>query len=525
MPNKIKYNSGVDANALNIGNWSVGANLGMGPTASTGFENGFEIPEGGYAIYQHSDIKGRIAHNDAELILIMNKLGDNSSTKEGALNWARQNNVLVLNENLDNITTNGLVAYFDPSKVASYPGYNTVYSLGNGNTLSVGDTNLISDGKFSFDGSAHGQSVSSYVSLNADSPNTVEVVFKMNAVPSADQAIFTDNWGPEYGIWARPNGRIGYAAYGVYDNPNSTFTPGKWHHAVMTMDPGATNSGATDQTELAAFFDGQLIGENIMYNTGNGMNDQPFTIGYDNKGGSPAAYMNGDVAYVRMYNRRLGADEVSQNYYHGPIVTRNLTQHYDFKNLVCYDQGETEIRNLVNPSSSAAIVNTSSAISYNKQLGYLEWTGDSNAYIDIPDTGQMAKFSLSTWVWNDRTGANSRHSILRNFWEIVDTSIQFWSYDFDNDYWRSSGNGAVPYDTWTHITTTWDGSVIRHYINGVLYWTDSNTSGGTSQNMYHFGGYSGRMLDGKYATLSIYNDELTAQEILDNYNAHAYRFK
>ena len=51
-------------------------------------------------------------------------------------------------------------------------------------------------------------------------------------------------------------------------------------------------------------------------------------------------------------------------------------------------------------------------------------------------------------------------------------------------------------------------------VNGVLYWTDSNTSGGTSQNMYNFGGYGGRMLDGKYATLSIHRQKIRSVDLI-----------
>jgi len=193
----------------------------------------------------------------------------------------------------------------------------------------------------------------------------------------------------------------------------------------------------------------------------------------------------------------------------------------DVSNPKCYTSGNTFVRDL-KTQNTWNIVNTNSDISYNTD-GYFEWAGVNPDYIDIEDTGQMPLFSLSAWVYNV-SGGDSRHSLLRNFWEIVGTSLQFWSYDFANDYWRATATGVVPYDTWTHICTTWDGSVIRHYINGELIWTDGSTSSGTSENFYHIGGYSGRNFKGRLGVLMVHTKTLNADEIKQNFEAHRGRY-
>ena len=121
MANNIKYNAGIDANALNIGNWSVGSDLGMGPTSASGFKKGLDIPTDGYAIYS-GNIDARIANNDIELVEILNKLGANvpADDRYNALTWAKNNNVLVLNRALENIVTDGLVFNLDPRQVSSF---------------------------------------------------------------------------------------------------------------------------------------------------------------------------------------------------------------------------------------------------------------------------------------------------------------------------------------------------------------------------------------------------------------------
>ncbi len=130
MANRIKCGSGVDAESLNIGNWSVGLfGTGGGPTSTTGFYNGIEIPLGGYAIYTDGP-RVRIAHSDDELITIMNAMAANVVTVEGALMFAKASGILVLNNPFDSLTTDGLVTYMDAKHVTSFPKDGTTwYSL------------------------------------------------------------------------------------------------------------------------------------------------------------------------------------------------------------------------------------------------------------------------------------------------------------------------------------------------------------------------------------------------------------
>jgi hypothetical protein len=237
---------------------------------------------------------------------------------------------------------------------------------------------------------------------------------------------------------------------------------------------------------------------------------------------------DGLIANIQFYTESLTDEEISQNYYQGPIITDELQQFYDFNNLMCYEGDDGlatgNITNMAVGQESAAISNTNNGISFNRTQGYMEWDGTTTANINIPNTGQMPLFTLSAWVYNLQ-GGNSRHSILTNYWEIVGTTVAFWSYDFDNTYWRSSPNGSVPYNEWTHITTTWDGSKIRHYIDGELVYTQPSSSGGTSQSLSKIAGYSGRNFYGRIGILSIYEKCLNASEISQNFLAHNSRFK
>jgi len=205
----------------------------------------------------------------------------------------------------------------------------------------------------------------------------------------------------------------------------------------------------------------------------------------------------------------------------------NIVQEWRF------DEGSGSTTYDINRSSNSGVLynfNTVAGSGDNGSSGWLSkeycvsgtclnFDGVINSYVDIiPDTGKMPLFTLSTWVYN-KSGGQYRHSMLRNFWEIDHENVCFWSYDFANDYWRTSTGSKIKYDKWTHIATVWDGTYITHYINGEFNWKDGSASSGTSQNYYHIAGYDGRIMKGRLDEMIIYNKNLSISEIRQNYIA------
>lgn len=158
----------------------------------------------------------------------------------------------------------------------------------------------------------------------------------------------------------------------------------------------------------------------------------------------------------------------------------------------------------------------------------LHFDGVQLGSVNIADIGYMPLFTLSAWIYNE-SGGDGRHSILNAFWEVVGTQICYWSYSFVNQYWRCSASGAVPYNRWSQVTTTWDGSVIRHYVDGKQVWKDSATSSGTNQIFTTIAGYTGRSFKGSIDELRVYTQALTAMEIGKRYaldvSARAFSYK
>ena len=459
---------------------------------------------------------------DEALLELINRLPDspdNFTNVDDAKAWALDNDFMIITSNRSFNTVGGdLVLHFDVSSLDCWPGRgNKLYDLsGNGNYATLYNSPNIINGYIEWNGTNEYAQISFDSSMAAWNTEQTICIWLNHTYTSGRRNPWDQAYGG-YGTWTHEQGESMSHYYGdagrnaspYVGRGSATTDRNQWNFMVTTRNTSNSKwwmNGVLHATWSHSY--GTLTTDTNVVRLARGY----------------AGYWTGKMGSVMAYSKVLTQAEILQNYYLADIVTDNLQLHYDFGHFACYDGESAEVYNLANPGQAAGTINnTGNDISYSK-AGYLSYAGSNAAYVDIPDTGQMGNFSLSAWVWNE-SGGDGRHSLLRNYWEIVGTSLQFWSYDFANDYWRSTASGVVPYDTWTHITTTWDGSVIRHYINGALVWTDSSTSSGTSQNLYVMGGYGGRKFKGRVAVLSVYTDTLTEEEVFKNYNAYQDRFK
>lgn len=120
MPNKVKFNrTGSEANSVFKGDWAVDVsspNTGGGPTSTTGFYNGVDVPAGGYAIYYENTVF--TANNSTQLLEYINTIGGDSSNLTAALYWAaQQSNIMILSSNFESIVTDGLQFAYDQQKL------------------------------------------------------------------------------------------------------------------------------------------------------------------------------------------------------------------------------------------------------------------------------------------------------------------------------------------------------------------------------------------------------------------------
>ena len=123
MANKIKLGAdGSEQNSIFKGQWALDvtpSNTGGGPTASTGFFNGPNIPAGGYAIYHEGSCF--IANDDTDLLGRIGDLGGPISSVISAMDWvALQEEIMVVNGNIDNTVRDGILLDLDMNNPTSF---------------------------------------------------------------------------------------------------------------------------------------------------------------------------------------------------------------------------------------------------------------------------------------------------------------------------------------------------------------------------------------------------------------------
>lgn len=123
MANKIKLGAdGSEQNSIFKGQWALDvtpSNTGSGPTASTGFFNGPNIPVGGYAIYYEGTCF--IANDDTDLLGRIGDLGGPISSVISAMDWvALQEEIMVVNGNIDNTVRDGILLDLDMNNPTSF---------------------------------------------------------------------------------------------------------------------------------------------------------------------------------------------------------------------------------------------------------------------------------------------------------------------------------------------------------------------------------------------------------------------
>ncbi len=538
MPNTIKYNTSSESNALSIGNMHMGVgDVGKGPTESTGFYNGINPPNGGYTIYIHKTTGGPSILrpiSDAELIDITNGIAEESYTtiNECFNYFAGQDDKIVMNNPITSIISNELRFAIDSRILPSYPhNGTTLYDLSGytNNWTSLSNVSF-NNQVFDFNGT-NSYMQGSVSSFNPDSaPNVMEVLFKPMKLNSSQQAIFSDNWGPEYGIWIYSNNTLRGAAY--TNVSSNTLEVGRWYYAVLNVQPGA-NKSSTDQTYIQFYVNGDYMGA-ANANTGNGMNDQPFSLGFDYKGGSPANHFSGSIASARLSYGQYDQSDVNFNYYGGNIVTDGLVFAADPGNLVSYESGSTTAYSLTG-SISGTLNNGVGFDGSNGGVFEFDGVDDGIKFETGMNFSGNSAITITGWLYvtgggswdrwfSGATGTNYHHPDLAI---LANGDIGFYFSNL-NTGWRDT-NQSIGLNTWALVSYVFknDGKVKIYIDDEIVY--NNTFSSGTLPTDYNFMlgnryDYNGEAIVGKIGPVSIYNRQLTAEEISQNYKANVNRF-
>ena len=564
MANSIKYNTGTEANALSIGNFHMGVgDVSKGPTSTTGFHNGINPPPGGYTIYIHNKNIGpsiQRAFNDAELIRITNTIASTSYTtiNECFNYFDGQVDKMVVDQPINYVVTDELVLDLNAGIIPSYPKSGTSWKdlSGNGNngTL-INNPDFNSNETFTVNSGGTGSERIDIVKpsqLATFQYLTIEILFKLNTLPTANYGINTPilgaRIGSDYMIFAYPQVDnkshlgVSYDDSRFRTSHESVFETevGRWvrfTHVGIPYEEGGYQRG-----KLMYYINGVLDRDEFISGDSNGWSlPNPFYVGYDARWN---VYSDVDVAAIKMYNKQLTAEEISANYFQAPIITDGLIFAIDAGNLVSYENGSTTAYSLT--GSVDGTLGGGTYYSPNNG-GMFVFDGD-NDYLQFATNPVFERgttpFTMEAWVeLLDNTGDANISAVTGGgnplcdncnggyFIYFMGSTSRVLNLRFDD-----SGLGNMDSISYTrstsfedgkfhHIVGLRDGTNTKLYLDGELVQTGTDNAVDVNDiGTFFISGWSNYRGNMNVGISRIYDRALTAEEVMQNYSAGKGRF-
>ena len=539
MANVIKYSTSKPSqSSLRKGNLAVGVgDDNYGPTSTTGFVNGMDIPNDGYVVYllHNNSPAAYVAYNDTDLIAVARTLGNSGTTVTSAKEYlAGRSDTWILNNTPPNIVTDDLILNLDASDVSSYPTAGTTWY-----DISGADNNgaMINGVDFNLNGWMEQDGTDEYIDIGPATNflpleyHSLEIMVKSSGLGAGmnSGALF----GLTYGIIVQilSGGSLSYYVYNT-DNGSSAYLfsksstgvnlfDNKWHHIVCLRNSSNAEIYIDGELNSSGGNGGTWSGTNIWASMNGRIGDNPNNVSYN---------LFGSLNSPRIYNKALSSSEILQNYYQAPIVTDGLVFAIDAGNLVSYENGDTTTNSLVG-SSTGTLVNGVGFDSANGGTWDFDGVDDK---ITLPNDLGYSATSVSVFAWYKINGSPARgyHIICGD--SQLEMSIHN-SYTFlrnglvttNGRFVSNNGNLTLNDGNYHYYGFTFDGSTKTAYVDGVVVGTQSVTGTLTTsfsgRKLGAFGG--GYYANGNMASYLVWNKVLTPSEVTQNYNAQSSRFQ
>jgi hypothetical protein len=339
MAQPIKYNTGIKTTGCCIrkGNYDIGIvqDREYGPTANTGFWNGYDVPSGGFVSFQNKASQGPSIYSipdEASLVEYGEQLnlGGSYPTRWDVLQRCSElNTIALVNIEYPEIPLiDNCLLILDPGYTASYPWTgNTFFNVAGGNptggTLNGGGSVFVKGNvSINYADSVLSYTTDKWVNVptfsatlnrftinvwfnigggNTGNINLVSQTYSQDAIytPEADCNFFIKGDGTGTGF----NG--GVRVSGIdYTRNSGGFTPGNWNNLTLTYDGG----------NLIMYVNGSPIGPAAVVPTPTSNGLDTLIGGSINglSGGASTDYFNGRIGVVHIYNEALNNLQVSQ---------------------------------------------------------------------------------------------------------------------------------------------------------------------------------------------------------------------
>jgi hypothetical protein len=227
--------------------------------------------------------------------------------------------------------------------------------------------------------------------------------------------------------------------------------------------------------------------------------------------------------------------------YGGPdIITDGLVFDMDFGSSKCYSGTGTSCKDLSVNNFNGELVNSPPHTSSTNNK-FFSFNGATNSrLIRVPNSTLLDTQtpSVEVWIktnatnqngfWFEKGTVNTQYSLFQEGTAII------WRHNFgtyNQLTTTTSATAGINTSSWFQVIGTFITGSRKLYVNGILKNSDSATgtiatnAGGMSIGVY--GGYSGGRdyyYNGDIAIVRVYNKELSASEVLNNYNSIKGRF-
>ena len=213
----------------------------------------------------------------------------------------------------------------------------------------------------------------------------------------------------------------------------------------------------------------------------------------------------------------------------GNIVTNGLVFYVDAANYLSYTSGSTTWFDLAG-SNNGTLTN---GPTFNTGSGGNIVFDGVDDFISIPINSVFNTPSVTFEVWANLQTINDRHILYVN-WQgnslevNSDRSVVMFNYSSLSQQGARTAASVFNWDTWTHFVGIYDDAsqTLRTYINGALLATRTSTPSTIYGVTVHkiSGTDFGGEIKGSVASTRHYNRALSADEVLQNYNAQKTRF-
>jgi hypothetical protein len=160
--------------------------------------------------------------------------------------------------------------------------------------------------------------------------------------------------------------------------------------------------------------------------------------------------------------------------------------------------------------------------------GALVYNGTNQVTCGVPPITGNAPWTWSAWIRPSASGTpffmgtESAGQGMISFWDSSTNLVRVGIFGTD----VLTSTATIPANTWGFTTWTWNGSVLSAYTNGVASGTATGFSFNIGATATTIGGLPtiSQFFTGRIGPVCVYNRELTASEIDQNFQALRARF-